>query len=145
MKNTTDDSYSHMRPTNPPPYSDQPPVQYTSNPAVAPAGYEMENQPQVTIVHPQTTTIIQGTTVMPAFIISGNLGPKSTPYFCNKCNQQIVTVVKKKSSMRTHVCAGLLCFFLCWPCVCLPYCMESCKRTEHYCPKCDAFIGRYDA
>ncbi|XP_039746185.1 lipopolysaccharide-induced tumor necrosis factor-alpha factor homolog [Pararge aegeria] len=77
---------------------------------------------------------------------------------CLSCNKQIVTRVEKVASTRTHLWAGLLCIvgyvYLiikilnlnmfaanCWLCVCFPYFMDSCKKAQHYCPNCGAYIG----
>ncbi|XP_061706186.1 lipopolysaccharide-induced tumor necrosis factor-alpha factor homolog [Cydia pomonella] len=78
-----------------------------------------------------------------AVIIQQTVGPDSTHTTCRSCNQDIVTRVERKASMRTHIMAGLLCLFGCWPCVCIPYCMDSCLNTDHYCTNCGAFIGTY--
>lgn len=32
----------------------------------------------------------------------------------------------------------------CWPCVCIPCCMDSCLNHNHYCPSCDAYLGTYE-
>ncbi|CAH1984425.1 unnamed protein product [Acanthoscelides obtectus] len=31
----------------------------------------------------------------------------------------------------------------CIPCVCIPYCCDSCQTLQHYCPNCQAYLGSY--
>ncbi|CAO1323454.1 unnamed protein product [Diamesa serratosioi] len=83
----------------------------------------------------QPTVIIQQSAVA--------VGPDSTRTTCPSCHATIATRVEHEASSKTHIIAGLLCLFICWPCVCLPYCMDSCRNTNHYCPNCNAFLGTY--
>ncbi|XP_041972912.1 lipopolysaccharide-induced tumor necrosis factor-alpha factor homolog [Aricia agestis] len=79
----------------------------------------------------------------PTIIVETPMGAHPTPYTCRSCNQQIVTRIERKNVMKTHLFALLLCVFGCWPCVCIPYCVDSCKSADHYCPNCNGYIGRY--
>ncbi|EDS42499.1 conserved hypothetical protein [Culex quinquefasciatus] len=71
------------------------------------------------------------------------VGPDSTTLICPSCRAQIRTRVDHNSTTKTHIIAILLFVFCCWPCVCVPYCMDSCKNADHYCPNCNAFIGTH--
>lgn len=31
----------------------------------------------------------------------------------------------------------------CWPCCIIPYWLNSCKSTDHYCPICHTYLGTY--
>lgn len=75
-------------------------------------------------------------------VAANQMGPKPAPITCRSCNQQIVTRVELKSSTKTHLFAVLLCLVF-FPCVCLPYCLDSCHNADHYCPNCNAYIGSY--
>ncbi|GJQ79519.1 hypothetical protein Trydic_g16368 [Trypoxylus dichotomus] len=72
-----------------------------------------------------------------------NYGPSGQQTTCPHCHNQIRTEVRAETSRKTHIVAILLCVFLCWPCVCVPYCMDSCKNKNHYCPSCSAYLGTY--
>jgi len=104
----------------------QPPAYYPSLPPSDPS-YANPQPPQ------QVVQIVQ----MP------NLGSESTRMTCPHCGAQISTRVKYSSGTMTHVAALLLCLFGCWPCVCVPYCVDSCMDADHECPNCDKFIGHY--
>ncbi|CAF4895660.1 unnamed protein product [Pieris macdunnoughi] len=104
-----------------PPYSNPPP--YTEHQIVGP---------------PVQTTVI---TTSPTIVMINNLGPNATSCFCTACNKQVVTAVKKETTLRTHLLAGILCLFGCWCCVCIPYCVDSLKKSFHYCPQCNAYLG----
>ncbi|XP_055917055.1 lipopolysaccharide-induced tumor necrosis factor-alpha factor homolog isoform X3 [Eupeodes corollae] len=73
------------------------------------------------------------------------VGPNSARITCPSCRADIKTRIKHKATSNTHCWAVLLCCCLCWPCVCLPYCMDSCQNANHYCPNCNAFIGTYQS
>ncbi|KAG6448058.1 hypothetical protein O3G_MSEX005316, partial [Manduca sexta] len=72
------------------------------------------------------------------------VGPKSTNIVCPSCHATVMTKVEHKSTTKTHIIALFLCLFLCWPCVCVPYCMDSCQNANHYCPNCNSYLGTYE-
>ncbi|XP_049865418.1 lipopolysaccharide-induced tumor necrosis factor-alpha factor homolog isoform X2 [Pectinophora gossypiella] len=148
----------------------QPAYQQAPQPVYQQAPQPVYHQPQpgippgMTVVHPSTLTgystngvtvvnhtpgsgtvtmvPIAGTTVVSAVVVPA-IGPNPTAIQCRSCQQRIVTRVSYTPSIRTHLSAGILCLFGCWPCVCLPYCIDTCNCNYHYCPNCNAFIGSY--
>ncbi|GLV45880.1 uncharacterized protein CBL_11677 [Carabus blaptoides fortunei] len=100
-----------------------------------PYGFQEGPPPQPPMTH-QTTMVVVGSTGPP-------VGPNSQVMQCPSCHSQISTRVDTEAVTKTHLMALLLCVFGCWPCVCIPYCMDSCKNINHYCPKCNAFLGSY--
>ncbi|XP_075167309.1 lipopolysaccharide-induced tumor necrosis factor-alpha factor homolog isoform X1 [Haematobia irritans] len=102
-----------------------------------------------------TTTSIAGETPIPSVvtvnttqafppgmpIIPQPVGPKSTTLTCPHCRCRIRTRVDHRSTSKTHIACLLLSWTLC--CCCLPYCMDSCRNANHFCPMCGAFIGTY--
>ncbi|KAM3967954.1 lipopolysaccharide-induced tumor necrosis factor-alpha factor homolog [Aphomia sociella] len=103
--------------------------------------------PHGTVVYQQPVPTATVMTVTPG-IVSGvvvgqQMGPQPTTTTCKSCNQMMVTRVQQTTTMRTHMMALLLCVFGCWPCVCIPYCMDSCMNVDHYCTNCGAYIGTY--
>ncbi|XP_055641217.1 lipopolysaccharide-induced tumor necrosis factor-alpha factor-like [Toxorhynchites rutilus septentrionalis] len=85
--------------------------------------------------HPQTSTTV---------IVTGpSVGPDPTTIVCPSCRATVVTRLDYETTTRTHLCAALLCLFICWPCVCVPYLTTTCRDANHYCPNCSAFIGTY--
>ncbi|KPI91185.1 Lipopolysaccharide-induced tumor necrosis factor-alpha factor [Papilio xuthus] len=80
--------------------------------------------------------------------IRGNMniapvGPDPTRLTCSSCGAAIISRVERKATTKTHIIALVLCLFLCWPCICVPYCMNSCQNADHYCPNCNAYLGTY--
>ncbi|KAH9641582.1 hypothetical protein HF086_017106 [Spodoptera exigua] len=73
------------------------------------------------------------------------VGPKPCPVICPSCKATIITKVDKKATVKTHLMAFLLCSFACgiFGCSCLPYCMDSCRNADHYCPNCQSYLGTY--
>ncbi|XP_023305622.2 lipopolysaccharide-induced tumor necrosis factor-alpha factor homolog [Lucilia cuprina] len=130
-----------MDKSQPPPYSP---------PGFTPAQVYQPGQPQQPLYPPmpqpqqpppQQSTVIIQTTTRPNLVAIGN-GP--THIQCPSCHAEILTTVKHTANSRTHCWALVLCLFICWPCVCVPYCMDSCQSANHYCPNCNAYIGTYD-
>ncbi|CAH2091809.1 unnamed protein product [Euphydryas editha] len=143
------DMQTHMDPpTEPPPYPGPPAG--SSYPGEIPGQSYPNNfnhppppfsQSGVTVIQPnnRTAMIHTGTIV----VTNNMMGPKPTVYVCPSCNQQSITTVVRTPTMRTHMFALFLCVLGCWPCVCVPYCVDSCKSAEHYCTNCKAYLGSH--
>ncbi|KAJ8925137.1 hypothetical protein NQ315_001319 [Exocentrus adspersus] len=71
------------------------------------------------------------------------LGPQPARIVCPSCHAQITTEVQLENSTKTHLMAVLLCL-ICCPCVFIPYCTDSCKSKNHYCPNCKSYLGSYN-
>ncbi|XP_013108759.1 lipopolysaccharide-induced tumor necrosis factor-alpha factor homolog [Stomoxys calcitrans] len=140
-----------MDKSQPPPYAEH-------QPGFTPASYYQPGQPHTQQPqglyppmpqpqpynpppHQQPTVIIQTTTTRPNLVAIGN---QPTRMQCPSCHADIVTTVKHSANSRTHCWAFVLCLFICWPCMCVPYCMDSCQTANHSCPNCNAYIGAYD-
>ncbi|GBP21417.1 Lipopolysaccharide-induced tumor necrosis factor-alpha factor homolog [Eumeta japonica] len=70
------------------------------------------------------------------------LGPNNTTTVCPICSASIRTAVKYTTTTRTHISAALCCM-ICFM-GCIPYCSDSARNTDHYCPNCDSYIGTYE-
>ncbi|KAF2897090.1 hypothetical protein ILUMI_09090 [Ignelater luminosus] len=75
-----------------------------------------------------------------AVALHSHFGPIPILTVCPSCKCRVVTRAEKESSTKTHLIAAVLCVS-CF--CCLPYCLEYCKSTNHYCPNCNAFLGTY--
>ncbi|KAJ8724905.1 hypothetical protein PYW07_015863 [Mythimna separata] len=120
----------------PPPYTAEPPPP----PPVTNPSYPYPPPPMATA--PVQGVVFQTSPAYVPVVVTAMMGPKPASVTCRSCNQQIVTRVETKPSTKTHLFALLLCFVF-WPCVCLPYCIDSCQNADHYCPNCNAYIGSY--
>ncbi|CAF4461668.1 unnamed protein product [Rotaria magnacalcarata] len=60
---------------------------------------------------------------------------------CSQCRRQIVTRTEKKSGLLVWISCGVLFVFGFWVCCFIPFCIDACKDTEHYCPSCNAMLG----
>ncbi|XP_011182066.1 lipopolysaccharide-induced tumor necrosis factor-alpha factor homolog [Zeugodacus cucurbitae] len=71
------------------------------------------------------------------------VGPKPTQIRCPQCKCKVTTDIRYRATTRTH----LACILLTWTCFCccLPYCMNTCRNANHYCPMCGTFIGAYES
>ncbi|VVD01428.1 unnamed protein product [Leptidea sinapis] len=52
------------------------------------------------------------------------LGPENTIVSCPYCHASVKTAVN---------C-----------CCCIPYCSDSAKNSDHYCPNCSRYLGTYE-
>lgn len=126
----------HQHPTgypHPPPQQSYahppPPPPYDANANMLPQGGGAGHHPQATYVH--------------TIVTAPQVGPDPASITCPSCQKHIVTRLDYETSTKTHIFAGLLCLFICWPCFWIPYVIDSCKNANHYCPNCGAYIGTY--
>lgn len=61
---------------------------------------------------------------------------------CPNCGRKIKTRVTYETSQTQHL-AFLALMVFCFPCSCVPYCMDSLADVKHTCPKCRAHLGTY--
>jgi len=87
---------------------------------------------------PEQQTVIVTTISHPA-----QVGSDPMRLTCPHCHANIVSAVETEANTKTHLFALLLCLFGCWPCCCIPYCMDSCQSKKHTCPNCGAYLGTY--
>ncbi|CAA9997533.1 unnamed protein product [Nesidiocoris tenuis] len=76
-------------------------------------------------------------------VIHTSFGPEPQPLVCPHCQSQVTTRVNVQPTTKTHLAALIICL-LCFPCFFVPYCCDSCQSTNHYCPRCNVFLGTYD-
>ncbi|XP_014477179.1 PREDICTED: lipopolysaccharide-induced tumor necrosis factor-alpha factor homolog isoform X1 [Dinoponera quadriceps] len=88
-----------------------------------------------------TSTVDPSVTLSPSARSSWPRVP--TTAICPRCAGLIITTVIVRRSTYTHLTALTLFLFGCWPCCMLPYCIDSCNNTDHYCPLCHAHLGTY--
>ncbi|XP_052866181.1 lipopolysaccharide-induced tumor necrosis factor-alpha factor homolog [Anopheles cruzii] len=110
------DAPSYMHPPPPPPYD---------------ANSNVISSPQQA-----STTYVQ-------VVSRPQVGPDPSSMICPSCAKHVITRLDYETSTKTHIAAGLLCLFICWPCFWIPYVIDSCKNANHYCPNCGAYIGTY--
>ncbi|EDW02643.1 lipopolysaccharide-induced tumor necrosis factor-alpha factor homolog [Drosophila grimshawi] len=74
-----------------------------------------------------------------------NLGPNPCRVLCPVCGAQKTTRMTYTPNARTHMAAALICLVGWCVCACfVPYCMRSCRTGNHYCRKCNSFLGVYN-
>ncbi|XP_068146837.1 lipopolysaccharide-induced tumor necrosis factor-alpha factor homolog [Drosophila tropicalis] len=90
---------------------------------------QQQQQPEPTVVHTGPL----------------NLGPNRCRVLCPACGVEKTTRMTYTANSRTHFSAGLLCLIGWCCCACfVPYCMKSCRTGNHYCRKCNTFLGSYN-
>ncbi|XP_054897144.1 cell death-inducing p53-target protein 1 homolog [Poeciliopsis prolifica] len=61
---------------------------------------------------------------------------------CPHCKNNVVTSIEYKVGLLTWIIFGVLLLF-CWPCSCIPFCVNSCKDVQHSCPECNNVLYLY--
>ncbi|KAF4118266.1 hypothetical protein G5714_000317 [Onychostoma macrolepis] len=62
---------------------------------------------------------------------------------CPHCMTDVVTEIEHISGLLTWLICGSLAIFICWPCCCIPFCVDACKDVKHTCPNCKNIIRIY--
>ncbi|CAF1192844.1 unnamed protein product [Adineta steineri] len=61
---------------------------------------------------------------------------------CPHCQQSIVTRIERQTGLVSWlVCGGILLLGGWFGCCLIPFCIDSLKDTEHYCPNCAVLLG----
>ncbi|XP_053550299.1 lipopolysaccharide-induced tumor necrosis factor-alpha factor homolog [Bombina bombina] len=100
---------------------------------MAPPPYGMNPQPAV-IVAPVHSTVVIGTSF------------QDTPVSCSCpiCRQNIVTRTEYNTGLLAWLIFGILCLLGCWlGCCLIPFCVDSCKDVDHFCPNCNHHLHKY--
>lgn len=143
------------RPENPPPYpgnaapypiSQQQPLGAYPQTLGYPPSYAPNNSPypghrgyEQTIHTAQPRTV----TLAPVIAVSC-LGPAPVRMQCPYCFQMITTMPMTSPSFAAYMSCMLMFIFLMWLCCWIPFLMEGCRTTKHFCPNCKHLIGVYN-
>ncbi|XP_004924526.1 lipopolysaccharide-induced tumor necrosis factor-alpha factor homolog [Bombyx mandarina] len=84
---------------------------------------------------------------LPVGIVLPNaMGTEPTTLTCFNCNKIVTTRVTYTTAWHTHLIAGSICLITIVCSLCclglIPYCFDTFKEAEHYCPNCNTFIGK---
>ncbi|CAH0400510.1 unnamed protein product [Chilo suppressalis] len=120
----------------------QPPKQFTA-PGVYPhpPAVVATTQPHMGSVPPPPPGLPIGV-VMPGPAV----GTEPTTITCFNCGKVVTTRVTYTTAWHTHLVAGSVCVITMFCSLCclglVPYCFDTFKDAEHYCPNCNTFIGK---
>ncbi|XP_028159013.1 lipopolysaccharide-induced tumor necrosis factor-alpha factor homolog [Ostrinia furnacalis] len=133
----------HAQPIPPGPYA-QPPLKQFTAPGVYPHPHSpnvvTSTQPQMSGIPPPPPGVPIGVVLSPA------VGTEPTTVTCFNCNKVVTTRVTYTTAWHTHLVAGSVCVITMFCSLCclglVPYCFDTFKDAEHYCPNCNTFIGK---
>ncbi|CAF0796197.1 unnamed protein product [Adineta ricciae] len=82
-------------------------------------------------------------TAQPIFLGSPvvSIGTYPVQCICPHCRTQIVSQTAKKPGLLAWLLCGGMALLGFWLCCFIPFCIDSCKDTEHYCPNCHILLG----
>ncbi|XP_077936583.1 lipopolysaccharide-induced tumor necrosis factor-alpha factor homolog [Gasterosteus aculeatus] len=98
--------------------------QQTTQQVQPPAYQYIQQQPQV--VQPVNQVVV----------VQPNLTDTSRQKMCPNCRNTGMTQLRYINGMLTWLICGVVGIFLFLPCMCIPFCVNSCKDVEHSCPSC---------
>uniref|UniRef100_A0A3P8VZV2 Lipopolysaccharide-induced tumor necrosis factor-alpha factor homolog n=1 Tax=Cynoglossus semilaevis TaxID=244447 RepID=A0A3P8VZV2_CYNSE len=82
-----------------------------------------------------------GTTV--TYVVTPNLQDAPGQSLCPRCNRTVLTRTEHVSGLMAWLICGGLCLFGCFPCACIPFCVDACKDVEHRCSSCNQVLYIY--
>ncbi|CAH2094602.1 unnamed protein product [Euphydryas editha] len=98
---------------------------------------------------PQTAAIPHpppGMSVPVGLVLPPAVGTEPTTVTCYNCGKVVTTRVTYTTAWHTHLVAGSICVITMVCSLCclglIPYCFDTFKDAEHYCPNCSTFIGK---
>ena len=63
---------------------------------------------------------------------------------CPNCKASIETRVDSHTGIIQWLTAGGICLIGCWlGCCLIPLCVDDWRDVDHFCPNCNALVGRY--
>ncbi|CAJ0928879.1 unnamed protein product [Ranitomeya imitator] len=91
--------------------------------------------PQPTVIMaPVTSTVIMTT----------SFADTPTSCTCPVCRQNVVTRIEYNTGLLVWLIFGILCLLGCWlGCCLIPFCLDSCKDVDHFCPNCNHHLSKY--
>ncbi|KAK5966022.1 Lipopolysaccharide-induced tumor necrosis factor-alpha factor [Trichostrongylus colubriformis] len=112
---------------------------FPPNPVLPPGNYAMPPP----VPHPAGAPGYGPAPVHTIIVGSVAFNQNPTSMMCPHCHQQILTKTQPKSGLLTWLLCGGMAIFGCWLCCCIPFCVDSCRDTEHFCPNCRKLLGTY--
>ena len=73
-----------------------------------------------------------------------NVGKVPMEMTCPHCQTHMTTTIRPETGIMQYVAAGLLCVLGCCLCALIPLCNDDWRDVAHYCPNCQAFVGKYN-
>lgn len=90
-------------------------------------------QPTV-VMAPATTTVV----------LTTSFADTPAACTCPACRQNVVTRIEYNIGLLVWLIFGILILVGCWlGCCLIPFCVDSCKDVDHYCPNCNHHISKY--
>jgi len=83
--------------------------------------------------HAANTVIVNtGRRKKSRIVLRTDLGRQPFGLRCQHCNRETITIVEDRIGMGTVIATVFLAIVF-WPLCWLPFCLPSCKRTNHFC------------
>ncbi|KAJ3251239.1 hypothetical protein HK103_002568 [Boothiomyces macroporosus] len=133
------DQKSPYEQQNVPTYPQQPTGQVPQQPPqyvlAQPSAPQQAYQPQ------QNTPVSQAPGPQaPMMVVNTTFSEFPQPITCMNCKQQGMSVTDKSNGAAVWIAACATCLLF-WPCVWVPFVIDTCKDTNHRCANCGMVAG----
>jgi len=101
-------------------------------PATNPQYSQVQNPSAVALATTTSLAVTKRTKKKSRIKLHSNLGRQPYGIKCDHCQKETITIVQDQIGTGTIIATVLLALVF-WPLCWLPFCMPSCKRTNHFC------------
>ncbi|CAI9547751.1 unnamed protein product [Staurois parvus] len=93
---------------------------------------------------PPQPTVVMGPVTSTTVVLTTSFSDTPTSCMCPVCRQNVVSRVEYNTGLLTWLIFGILLLFGCWlGCCLIPFCVDSCKDVDHFCPNCNHHLAKY--
>eukprot|EP00931_Biecheleriopsis_adriatica_P096176 TRINITY_DN69828_c0_g1_i1.p1 TRINITY_DN69828_c0_g1~~TRINITY_DN69828_c0_g1_i1.p1 ORF type:complete len:129 (-),score=17.11 TRINITY_DN69828_c0_g1_i1:94-480(-) len=121
----------------------------SENPNTGAAGNNEKNGVQPAVVQatvlgtPAQAVMVVPNLQMPHVIYETGFGDFPQRFTCQWCGTSGTSIVQSEVSGGTMALAGVICVIGCdCGCCLIPFCLDSCKEKQHFCPSCGRMVAR---
>ncbi|OCT64021.1 LITAF domain-containing protein [Xenopus laevis] len=100
--------------------------------------------PPAPVYNPQPGQPVTFAPVVTPVIVTSVFHDTPASTTCPACRQNVITNIHYSTGLLVWLLFGILLIFGCWlGCCLIPFCVDSCKDVDHFCPNCNHHLYKY--